>query len=410
MVVAALLAAGVIGACSSSSGTRQVLVDYNNPDFAAVFVAYFPTSVTVHPGMTVHFKQAWNGEPHTVTMGTSVDKALAILNPLLPQLNGNGPVPPDVQAKAQGAFSTLPPLINHNNQVIQQAAQPCYLDTGTPRRGSPDITCPKRAQPGFNGRQTYYSSGFISYAGNNGNSFDVKLANDIKPGTYHWYCSYHGPQMQGTVVVKPKSAPIPSQDSVDKKALAEATAIAAPVDKVIKQASTGPWNIIRAAQIAGFPPPTPDQAQLLKGGFFAGYSSQTANVIANEFLPKTIHAKVGQKLTWVLIGNHTISFNVPSYFPILATAANGKVRIDSRAQKPVGGVGFPLNEPDNPPDLYVIDGGHWDGSGFRSSGLTPNNSPNNQILGFSLTITKAGTYQYACLIHPRMVGTVVVSS
>jgi plastocyanin len=51
-----------------------------------------------------------------------------------------------------------------------------------------------------------------------------------------------------------------------------------------------------------------------------------------------------------------------------------------------------------------VDAGKWDGSGFISSG-----SPQGAI-NWSLTFTKAGKYKYACLIHPRMVGEVDVTS
>jgi len=53
---------------------RNVLIDYHFDQYAAVFPAYFPKQVTVHPGDAVVFKQSWSGEPHTVTMGTAVDE------------------------------------------------------------------------------------------------------------------------------------------------------------------------------------------------------------------------------------------------------------------------------------------------------------------------------------------------
>jgi hypothetical protein len=100
---------------------------------------------------------------------------------------------------------------------------------------------------------------------------------------------------------------------------------------------------------------------------------------------------------------------VPRYFPILTIANDGTVKIDPRAERPAGGVGFGKSLPENPPPFVDYDGGSWDGSGFRSSGLPPDSENDSQVVGFSLRITKAGRYQYACLIHPKMVGTVVVS-
>jgi len=402
-----LFIAVVAVACGGGGNTRQVLVDYNNPGFAGAFIHYFPTSVSVHPGMTVRFKAAWNGEPHSVTLGTSVNKALAIINPLLPQLDGNSPPPPDVQAKADAAFKDQRSMVDNNNNVVQSAAQPCFLDSGAPPE-NPKTRCKQRPQPAFTGTQSYYSSGFIKYIGNSGSSFDVKLADNIKPGTYHWYCDYHGPEMQGTIVVKPKGASIPSQSSVDHKALTDSTAYAAPTAKALNQATTGPWSLLRAAQIAGFPADD-HQKQALKDGFLAGYGTAQGNgPLVTEFLPSTIHAKVGQKLTWAFVGTHTVSFDVPRYFPILTVAKNGTVEIDQRDLVPKGGAGFASSYPDSAGDLYNVDGGTWDGSGFRSSGLNPGRN-NDQVTAFTIAISKPGTYQYACLIHPRMVGTVIVT-
>lgn len=44
----------------------------------------------------------------------------------------------------------------------------------------------------------------------------------------------------------------------------------------------------------------------------------------------------------------------------------------------------------------------WD-RGFRSTGLAFNDQDT-----FSVRFSRPGTYAYACLIHPKMVGTLVV--
>jgi hypothetical protein len=57
--------------------------------------------------------------------------------------------------------------------------------------------------------------------------------------------------------------------------------------------------------------------------------------------------------------------------------------------------------PPEPVDVAVT----WDGTGFVSTGLDyPAGST------FSVTFTKAGRYPFACLLHPRMVGDIVVSA
>jgi len=393
-------------ACSGGGGSsgRQVLVDYNNPDFANIVLSYFPDSVAVHQGDTVHFKQAWNGEPHSVTMGTLVDKGLGIVNPLMQKYPGGQGAPPEVNDQFNQAFKDLPFMFGDNDQVIQAAAQPCYLDSGT-LPSDPNKPCPKRTQPVFTGKQAYYSSGFIPYAGNNGNSFDVKLANDIEPGTYLYYCNFHGPEMQGKIIVEPKGKAIPSQGKVDEAALSQARSKTGALKKSLDKATAG-YSLEKAIGIAGFPL-SDNQRTKLKDAYLAGFGTQDNNpVLANEFLPRTIHAKVGEKVTWAFVGAHTVSFDVPRYFPILAIAKDGTVKLDKRANSG-GGTKFPDNYPEGAGDTLIVDGGSWNGTGFRNSGISPD-TPENAAAAYSLTFTKAGTYQYACLIHPKMVGTVVV--
>jgi hypothetical protein len=60
---------------------------------------------------------------------------------------------------------------------------------------------------------------------------------------------------------------------------------------------------------------------------------------------------------------------------------------------------------EGPPPLPVsVDAGNFDGAGgLKSSGTGWNNGDKYRV-----TFTKAGTYPYACLIHPGMIGKVVV--
>jgi hypothetical protein len=70
---------------------------------------------------------------------------------------------------------------------------------------------------------------------------------------------------------------------------------------------------------------------------------------------------------------------------------------------PDGAVVYP------PPDdgqAVVIDGGSWDGVGFRSTGLVGSYPPVTVTL--RQTFTTAGTYPYRCLFHPAMAGAVKV--
>src|SRR5947208_16219594 len=125
--VVAVLSMGAVACGSSSSsggGTRAVQVDGTTDKYNGAFLAYFPKQVTVHPGDTVSFHENWTGEPHTVTMGTLVEDGLKAIKDAGPNAQ-NGPPPP--------AFASLPTLLPQGpGDAHQNAAQPCFLASGSP--------------------------------------------------------------------------------------------------------------------------------------------------------------------------------------------------------------------------------------------------------------------------------------
>ena len=54
---------------------------------------YFPRKVTVRPGDTVEFEQAWTGEAHSVTFGSIVDPVLTPIISLLTKIESTGEFP-----------------------------------------------------------------------------------------------------------------------------------------------------------------------------------------------------------------------------------------------------------------------------------------------------------------------------
>jgi plastocyanin len=69
-----------------SAQTLAVQLDGSADAFHGAFTGYFPNTLSVHPGDTVSFKLPhFSGEPHTVTVGTLVDAAVAKLRALGPQ-------------------------------------------------------------------------------------------------------------------------------------------------------------------------------------------------------------------------------------------------------------------------------------------------------------------------------------
>lgn len=452
-----LLLALLLVASSCATGganERTVLVDFEHDEFSSFFASNFPKQVTVAAGDTVVFKQNWTGEPHTVTGGRSVDKVMAKGKHFITFFNSysalraNGvPLPNPEAENPEGTVAemlsiveglkneplgtevieaydalvkqgvTLPPRNNpgdttfadlvkvvdkeatplfeslpyafpedFDSGIAQNVGQACYLGKGLPPK-DPKKHCSKsrQVQPVFDGQTSFYNSGIIPYEGPQGNTFRVKLASNLKPGSYFFYCAVHGPGQSSEVRVRPKGSKIPSQEQVSREARAEIAALAKPLLKLYRDAKDGEFE---------------KDSEVLRGPF-AGLGLDDIHASINELTPKTIRTKVGEKVTWKIIGaDHTISFNVPKYFPIIRFAKDGTISINPRIERPQGG-SPPIPKQEEGDGPTKLDGGTFDGKGFYSSGLLGGE--------YSLTFSKPGTYAYACLLHPPMVGTVVVS-
>ena len=363
----------------------------------------------------------WTGEAHSVTMGTLADAYAKVMQPYFPALEKQGyqalpqPEPKDVQAvenKIPFMFAGFGPGIQ---RVAQNGAQPCYLDTGLPPTDK-NTPCTKaqQRQPAFTGRQSFYNSGYIHYSGPSGNAFRIKIATDAKPGRYFFFCNNHGPLMSGYLTIKPKGAKIPSQSAVDKAALHEANTALAPLSDVYGEISqrgqpipaqeSGPARVF--ASEAGLTSSLVEQSgRLFYTGRGAGFGGPPENPSAEglEFLPKISKVRVGEKVTWVIGNGHTVSFDVPNYFPIFTIRPDGTVVRNPMLDPPAGG--SPKLPREDKYGNMVIDAGTWDGRHFLSSGLL---NPNG-IAAYSLRFGRSGTYKFACLVHPSMVGTITVS-
>ncbi|MBA2607621.1 MAG: hypothetical protein H0U92_01620 [Actinobacteria bacterium] len=387
-----MLTGTLLGACSSGGGSsRTIEVDSNFDEFAGTFRAFFPRDVTVKPGMTLKFHQKWSGEPHTVTMGKEVqDRIEPEMLPLILRSTSKEPsddeqFSDEVNAAVEKFFGELPFFFGEKGPN-PPVAQPCYLKTGLPEEGK---ACPKQAQPAFAGTESYFNSGFIPYEGTSGNEFEMKIADDAKPGTYFYYCALHGAGMSGQIKVT-KSGAVPSQASLNKQARKEIAEVAKPLLAGLKKEQAGNGAI---------------------KGNLAGSGDESLNGVkgqVNEFTPRTVRAKVNETVKWSFISNHSISFNVPPYIPIYKVKS-GKVTGNDKVYEPAGGWPGrpePTAEDEGPPVPSVdVDAGKFDGSGgLKSSGVDWQTGDT-----YSVTFTKPGTYPMACLIHPGMIGKVVVS-
>ncbi len=389
--IALLVAITTLTACGSGGSgdadTLTIQTDYAHDEFAGSLFGFFPNKVTVKPGTTLNFKQTWTGEPHTVSMGSQVDELSKPFKKVLDGIFETGKVTDEPEGYDK--FSEGLPYF-FGEEIGQAGAQPCYAKTVAemPLDGSP---CPDKTLKPFKGDEAYYSSGFIPFEGIRGNTFELAIADDAKPGTYLYYCNVHGAPMGGYITVSDDGEQS-SQSELNRQAKVEADRTAKVLLQTYKDEKAGKSKI--------------------KGNLAGSGDARTDEAFGtvNEFTPRTIEAKVGEKVTWTFIGYHTISFNVPPYAPIFTIAKDGTVDFNASLDEPAGG--WPGRTPptpddydyENPPPPVSIDAGNFDGSGgLKSSGT-------DWVTGdkYSVTFTKKGTYPYACIVHPGMIGKVVV--
>jgi plastocyanin len=129
-----------------------------------------------------------------------------------------------------------------------------------------------------------------------------------------------------------------------------------------------------------------------------GLDDKTTGAAMDGYFPATIHIHVGDTVLWKRNSNeiHTVTFlgnmtQAPVLLVPMPNAPQGAMMINPQA-------GFPSMPKD----------GTYDGTTFANSGIM--GPDQGQASQFSLTFTKAGSYQYICVVHgvEDMIGTVVV--
>jgi plastocyanin len=378
--------AGSGSSSSSSSGgggaqTVGVQVDADPSKTGVAFTSYFPNELTLHPGDTVDFTSVFTGEPHTVTLGTLLDQGV-------PKLDPNAQQEPAEIAKIPNMLPDGP------GDAVQAAAQPCYLKTEDPP-ASDACTADQQKQVPFDGTQTYYNSGFLA----DGDQFKLQLADTIKPGTYNWFCTIHREGMMGKITVVAADAKAQSADDVKKAG-----------DSALSAAQTKAKPTVDAVKAGTLPPFIPAAAP---GQAIAGGGSQDQQeAVPVIFGPDKVDIKVGESVTWTMVGPHSVSFGASEAQRTLFTKApDGAVHLNQEGGAPAGGAGQPQGPPPDPSappgPPTPIDGGSYDGTGFHSSGLVLSFPP--ALFTYKLTFTKAGTFNYICVVHPDMKGIVNVT-
>jgi plastocyanin len=272
-----------------------------------------------------------------------------------------------------------------SDEINQTIAQPCLIEQGSlPEDGAP---CATQDLGPFDGTEAYYNSGFIGLETEGENIFELELSDSIEPGEYNIFCSVHGSFHNATMQVVPSDQPIPSANEVNLQTREELNEVVEPFRQVYESANEGQFVFGGEAFT----------------GNFSGLMDERVEGLLNEFIPETIEAEVGEPVTWLMFGPHSISFDVPEYFPIYEQLEDGTVSANEEVYLPAGGA--PEVEEADSVDPIVVDGGTWDGTDFWSSGVLYSDA----YVEYTLRFSAPGTYRYACLIHPPMVGTVTVT-
>lgn len=379
-----MLIAACGGSDASGADKHLVLVDHTLEEFPTSFFGYFPRVVEAHPGDVIQFRQEWTGEPHTITLGTL---AQPLGDELRDVLVNHKELPDFIDTNKYGLPSIFSETDDNSAAIDQRAAQPCYIESGPVPADAKD--CPK-TQRAFDGTESFYNSGYIPYRGQKRDEFDLPLSSKVKPGSYFYYCVLHGASMGGFVDVKPAGTALRKTDGLHDRDLIAAT-------KATKEAR-------ELAKKASFRLPNTD----IQAGTFSYYvkSGLRYPTVVNEFLPSTFKAKVGEPVTWSFVNGpgHTVSFDVPAYLPAIVFKKDGTVEVNPKTLNPIGGPGYPATEDEPPEDGFAVDAGRYDGRHFLSSGYP------DGPMRYSITFTKPGSYPYACLIHPLMLGRIEVTA
>jgi plastocyanin len=261
MLLAAFAGAVALQATYTSAGdeedrrhqTYTVLVGAEDVSEGAAVETFFPDTLRIHVGDTVHWQRNTN-ELHTVTFLAGM--------PLPPS---NVPAPPG-----------LPSPLMRNPLIAFPVA---------PENGRYDGTT--FATSGIFGPDPDIFQGV--------ESFDLTFT---RRGTYPYVCVVHGVRMTGQIIVVDEDRHVPSPREVDREA-----------QRLIRAALADVPAAIAAAE-AEVPPPTPNPDGTTTYYVLVGFSVDQLDLL--HFFPEELTVQPGDTVQWVFgmedIPPHTITF------------------------------------------------------------------------------------------------------
>jgi plastocyanin len=225
-----------------------------NPHLGIGINAYFPDSVTIHVGDTVHWRQNSN-EIHTVTF-----------------LAGTTPAALIIPAAEAGVPPTPSPLLFN----------PVAVNPAVPADGLYDGA-------------TYANSGLMGREEGQVQEFSLTFTQE---GTYDYMCLVHGSMMSGQVVVVASHTDIPSPLQV----LAEGR-------KQIAEKFTKVPAVLRAAE-AQIEPPVKNPNGTITHHVMIGYAEE--QIALMQFFPDKLAVRPGDTVVWEMSPQndmpHTVTF------------------------------------------------------------------------------------------------------
>ena len=328
-----------------------------DPKYNTDAIDFFPHSTTIHVGDSVKFS------------------ATAFHNV-------------DIPGKGKQPVQLLVPTGTTVAGSVDAAGNP-YWFNGLPNFGFNPNLISGKPPVNYDPFKTAKGKGtFFTYTGKKGVATPIPFGDNPKPltvkftktGTVRYYCDLH-PGMEGVVHVLPKSKKIPS-------AKADAKALKAQIDRDFKIAK----------KLKDQKPPANTVYVGNAGKYGVEYFS---------FLPGTVTVPVGT----------TLKFQITplSYETHTATTGPGDPIKDPNSYLGIIAASF-FSPQFVPQGIYpsepfgttaqLTPQSH--GNGFWNSGAVDNVKSSPQPTSNSVTFTAPGTYQFYCMVHPQMHGTVIV--
>lgn len=389
LVALGLLIVGGSTGCAAFAGAHTVALNSDasvtvtaramRQSFQASYPGFFPSSLRLRPGDAIRFENWSRSEPQVIAFGTLVDEASAAIEAL-------GPRPRLTEVAALPQVKRLPFPFHRATPVEAPtldatAAAPCLVEALGP--DAAPVTCDSRELDAFDGRPALYTSGILS----EGEVFRVRLDDEIRPGTYGFVDLANPEVAWGTLTVVGPDEDRPRPGAVKERGEDELEA----ARRSLAGVAPGAAGASAERAIAGAP------------------SSRGLDHLLT-FGAGAYTAAPGATVTWQIFGLHSITFN-PSDDAERGLFSGGDddlLTVNDVAWAASAGVQISTEpSPRDPAVTQVrLDGGAWDGTGFKSSGIV--RSTPSAPVAYSLTFSAPGAYPYRCLVHPKMKGEVVV--